>query len=81
MFKHLYNYLVGINFISVHQSGFQPGDSTSNQLGYIYHEIADALDKKKMSILYFVILQRLLIGFGTKVSFINYRLLEFVAYF
>lgn len=47
VFKHLFNYLRSINFISPHQSGFQPGDSSVNQLSYLYHEFAQALDQKK----------------------------------
>ena len=47
VFKHLFNYLREINFISIHQSGFQSGDSTVNQLSYLYHFFCDALDKKK----------------------------------
>ena len=47
VFKHLFNFLRDRNFISPHQSGFQPGDSTVNQLSYLYHTFAEALDKKK----------------------------------
>ncbi len=47
VFKKLFNYLRTINFISEHQSGFQPGDSTVNQLTYLYHSFAEALDQKK----------------------------------
>ena len=47
VFKHVYNFLHTNNLLSVHQSGFRPGDSTLNQLALIYHEICDALDKKK----------------------------------
>ena len=47
IFKHLFNYLRTNLLLSKHQSGFQPGDSTTNQLSYIYHTIAEALDKKK----------------------------------
>ena len=47
VFKHLFNYLREINFLSSHQSGFQPGDSTVNQLSYLYHKFAEALDNKK----------------------------------
>lgn len=47
VFKHLFNYLRGKLLISEHQSGFQPGDSTINQLAYLYHEFSKALDEKK----------------------------------
>ena len=43
----LFNYLREINVISSHQSGFQPGNSTVNQLNYLYHEFAKPLDEKK----------------------------------
>ncbi len=47
VFKHVFNYLRDTQFISRHQSGFQPGDSTVNQLSYLYHIFSEALDKKK----------------------------------
>ena len=47
IFKHLFNYLRTNMLLSKDQSGFQPGDSTTNQLSFIYHTIAEALDKKK----------------------------------
>ena len=33
--------------LSSHQSGFQSGDSTVNQLAYLYHVFSQALDEKK----------------------------------
>jgi hypothetical protein len=47
VFKHLYNYIRDNHLISPHQSGFQPGDSTVNQLSFLYHTFCEALDKKK----------------------------------
>ena len=47
VFKHLYNYIHENNLISPHQSGFKPGDSTVNQLSFLYHTFCEALDKKK----------------------------------
>ena len=47
VFKHLYNYLHEHHLISPDQSGFQPGDSTVNQLSYLYHVLSKALDEKK----------------------------------
>ena len=35
------------DILTKHQSGFRPGDSTVNQLTYMYHTFCDALDKKK----------------------------------
>ena len=47
VFKYVFNYLRDSNFLSKHQSGFQPGDSTVNQLTYLYHVFSEALDNKK----------------------------------
>ena len=47
VFKSVYNYLHEHNLLSTHQSGFRPGDSTVNQLAYMYHQFCEALDKKK----------------------------------
>ncbi len=45
--KHLYNYLSDNNILSQYQSGFIRGDSTTNQLIYIYNDICQALDAGK----------------------------------
>ena len=47
IFKHVYNYLRDNNLISIHQSGFTPGDSTVNQLLYMYDLFCKALNDKK----------------------------------
>ena len=47
VFKHVYNFLHENNFLTKHQSGFRPNDSTVNQLAYMYHEFCKALDDKK----------------------------------
>ena len=47
IFKKVYNYIRDNNLISPHQSGFKPGDSTVNQLAYLYHTFCEAIDKKK----------------------------------
>ena len=46
IFKHLYNHLhvQGNNMLSSFQSGFIPGDSTVNQLAFLYHIFCEALD-------------------------------------
>ena len=36
-----------LNFISSHHSDFQSGDSTVDQLSYLYHEFPKPLDEKK----------------------------------
>lgn len=45
LFKHLHNYMIDNNIIYKYQSGFQPGDSTVNQLVEIYNTIISSLDK------------------------------------
>ena len=44
VFKYLYNHLQDNNMLSSLQSGFIPGDSTVNQLAYLYHMFTEALD-------------------------------------
>ena len=47
VFKHVYNFFLDTNFLSPFQSGFIPGDSTVNQLTYIYNAFCKALDEGK----------------------------------
>ena len=47
IFKHLYNHLQGNNMLSSFQSGFIPGDSTVNQLAFLYHIFCEAFDSGK----------------------------------
>ena len=47
VFKHLYNLLHVNNILTPHQSGFTPGDPTSNQLTYLYDTFCEALDSGK----------------------------------
>ncbi|MCW4344426.1 MAG: reverse transcriptase domain-containing protein [Candidatus Thiodiazotropha endolucinida] len=47
VFKHLYNHLHSHNSISSLQSGFMPGDSTVNQLAYLYNTFCQSLDAGK----------------------------------
>ena len=44
VFKHLYNYLVSNKLITKNQSGFTPGDSGTNQLISLVHDIHKAFD-------------------------------------
>ena len=44
IFNHLYNYLITNKLITTYQSGFRPGDSTTNQLLYLVDEIHQAFD-------------------------------------
>ena len=43
VFIRLYNFLLGIGFLNLLQSGFRPGDSTVNQLLYLVHKMYEAL--------------------------------------
>ena len=47
VFKYLYNPLRDNNLLSALQSGFIPGDSTVNQLTYLYDTFCQALDSGK----------------------------------
>ena len=47
VFKNVFNYMKDNDILSSHQSGFQSGDSTVNQLAYLYHVFSQALDEKK----------------------------------
>ena len=44
IFKHVFNFLRDIRFFTQFQSGFLPGDSTVNQLTYLYNSFCQALD-------------------------------------
>lgn len=45
--KYLYNYVTNNNLLSSYQSGFVKGDSTINQLTFLYNDISKALDEGK----------------------------------
>ena len=47
IFNNMYRYLVVNDLISKHQSGFRPGDSTTNQLLFLVHTIHLALDEQR----------------------------------
>ena len=47
IFNNLYNYLNANKFITKNQSGFRPGDSTTNQLLYLVNEIHEAFENPK----------------------------------
>ena len=44
MFNSIFNFIDTRNMVSVHQSGFRPGDSCVHQLISIVHEIYNAFD-------------------------------------
>ena len=45
--KHLYNYICENHILTPFQSGFVPGDSTTNQLLHTYHTFCEAVDSGK----------------------------------
>ena len=47
VFKHLFNHLRDNNILTSFQSGFIPGDSTTNQLTFLYNTFCQALDAGK----------------------------------
>ncbi len=47
VFRHVFNFFRDNLTITVHQSGFIPGDSTVNQLVHLYHVFCEALNKGK----------------------------------
>ena len=47
IFNNIYSYLNANNLITKKQSGFRPGDSTSNQLLYLVNEIHEAFEDTK----------------------------------
>ena len=46
LFANIYNHLVTNNLITSNQSGFRPGDSTTNQLLHLVHLIHSSFDHK-----------------------------------
>ena len=54
--KHIFNFLRSNSFFAPTQSGFLPGDSTANQLTYIYNTFCRALDNGlEVRVAFFVI--------------------------
>ena len=45
LFKTVFNYLKVTNFLTPSQSGFLPGDSTVNQVVFLYNKICKAFDE------------------------------------
>ena len=43
IYKHVFNYLIEIRFFTPSHSGFLPGDSTINQLIFLYNKICSSL--------------------------------------
>ena len=67
-FKHIYNHFQDNNILTPLQSGFMPGDSTVNQLTYLYNSFSQDFDFGKEVRVVFVILEKLLTVSGIRVS-------------
>ena len=70
-FKHVCNHLHVNNILTPYQSGFIPGDSTTNQLTFLYNTFSEALDSGKEVRWCSVISAKLLIVYGTKDFYVN----------
>ena len=44
VFKNIYNHLISNDILTKNQSGFRPGDSTTNQLLFLVHSIQNSFD-------------------------------------
>ena len=54
LYKQIFNYLADTDFLSPFQSGFLPGDSTVNQLTYLYNAFCQAVDSgKEVQVIFF----------------------------
>ena len=49
VFKYTFNYIRDQGILSSFQSGFNPGDSTTDQLLHVYQLLSEARDHKKKS--------------------------------
>ena len=47
VFEQLFSYLQANNLITDNQSGFKPGDSTTNQLVFLVNEIHECFEDKR----------------------------------
>ena len=52
VFEYLYNHFRDNNILTVFQSGFMSGDSTVNQLTYLYNTFCQALDFKEVKVVF-----------------------------
>ena len=77
LFANIYNYLIFNNLITSNQSGFKPGDYTTNQLLYLTHIIHSSFDSGMSLEVRHVFLD--LIKFGMKVFFLRSNKMEYLA--
>ena len=71
IFKHLYNHLHDNCVLTPLQSGFIPGDSTTNQLTFLYNTFVKLWIQEKKYVWYCVMSARHSTVFGIKASFAN----------
>ena len=73
MFNSIFNFIDTRNMLSVHQSGFRPGDSRVRQLISVVHEIYNAFDANSSLEMrdVFLVFSKHLTGCGIKVYYIN----------
>ena len=74
MFNSIFSFIDTRNMLSVHQSGFRPGDSSVHQLISIVHEIYNAFDANRsleMRGVMSLISPEHLIGCDIKVYYVN----------
>jgi len=64
MAKRLYAFLESNKLLTKIQSGFRKHRRTSDNLYFLTQKIAEAINRKKMSVLYFSIFQKHSIKFG-----------------
>ena len=76
VFKHFYNHLSANKILTSLQSGFIPGDSTVNQLTYLYNRFCQALDSGKEVRVVFVTFPKRSIVFGMRDFYLSLKPLE-----
>ena len=76
VFKHVFNFFRDNIAISENQSGFIPGDSTVNQLAYLYHHFCEAVDLQKDVRVIFCDISKHLTVSTTRDSCISYTNLD-----
>ena len=83
-YQYVQNYLICNNLITTNQSGFKPGDSTTNQLLYLTHIIHSSFDlnmSRESSSCIFRYAQSILIKYDMKVYYSNLNKTEYLVKF
>ena len=77
LYKNFFSFFSENDLISPKQSGFRPGDSCTNQLLSIVHEVLSAFDDGHEVGMSFSIYLKHLIEFGMKTRFSSYNKTEY----